>query len=296
MAILLPGPGFVFGSGGWQILPPPGVSVIGAPRESVDLNIYENINPVPITAQGNLTCPGGTPFSPVQPSPELITGISIAPGSGVGRTGIGVSVILSRGGVGGVPEMSMPMYNETYVRYFNITSAPVPTLVLPVPLTGYVTEKYFWDGDAGFSELYKGTTTPLARDNIRGASLQGGVGVSKAPGFPRDKAISVKKNIPGSGTLPISSNEVPLSAAVTRGSVATEQAAANSSYMWSMKPSMIIIERLFFTITVTSTCPPYTWNFPAYMDVVNNWSAHGKRIQYRINRQKTALPGEEVKF
>jgi len=297
MAVLLPGPGFIFGSGGWQILPPPGISVVGAPRESIDLNIYENIMPTPITAQSSVVCPGGTPFSLTQPSPELITGISIAPGSSAGRTGVGVTVLASRGGVGNRPEMAMPIYNETYVRYLSITSAPVFTLVLPVPLTGYVTEKYFWDGDAGFSELYKGKETPLVRDNIRGASLKGGVGVVKTPGFPRDKGISVAKNIPGSGTLPISLNEVgPGAAAVTVGSAATEQASVNSSYMWSMKPSMIIMERLFFTITVTSTCPPYTWVFPAYMDVVNNWTAHGKRIQYRINRQKTALPGEEAKF
>ena len=202
MAILVPGPGFINAGGMWEILPSPGLGQFGTFRESISLNIYENINPVPITAQGNLVCPGGTPFSPVQPSQEMITGISIAPGSSAGRTGVGVTVLMSRGGVGDIPEMSMPIYSEPYIKYFDITSGPVPTLVLPIPLTGYVTEKYFWDGDAGFSELYQGKETPLVRDNIRGASRQGGVGIVKTPGFPRDKGISVQKNIPGSGTLP----------------------------------------------------------------------------------------------
>lgn len=297
MAILLPGPGFIQSGGMWEILPTPGVGMFGTFRESASLNIYENINPVPITAQSSTACPGGTPFSLTQPSPELITGISIAPGSSVGRTGVGVTVLMSRGGVGNIPEMAMPIYNEPYIKYFDITSAPVFTLVLPVPITGYVTEKYFWDGDVGFSELYEGKETPSTRDNIRGASRQGGVGIVKTPGFPRDKGISVAKNIPGSGTLPISMNEVgPGAAAVTVGSAAAEQASVNSSYMWSMKPSQIQVERLFFTITVTSTCPPYTWIFPAYMDVDNNWTPHGERIKYRINRQKRALPGEEAKF
>jgi hypothetical protein len=297
MAVLLPGPGFTNVGGMWEIFPTPGATLYQTPREGFGLNIYEMINPVPITAQSSVVCPGGTPFSLSQPSPELITGVSIAPGSSANRSGVGVTVLASREGIGNIPEMAMPIYSEPYIKYFDITSAPVFTLVLPVPLTGYVSEKYFWDGEAGFSELYKGKETPLLRDNIRGVSKQGGVGIVKTPGFPRDKAITVKKNIPGSGTLPISdTTPLPGIGSLTIGSPATERAAVNSSYMWSMRPSMILVERLFFTITVTSTCPPYIWYFPAYMDVENNWTAHGKRILYRINRQKTALPGEEAKF
>ena len=71
MAILLPGPGFINVGGMWEILPTPGVGMFGIFRESVSLNIYENINPVPITAQSSVVCPGGTPFSLTQPSPEF---------------------------------------------------------------------------------------------------------------------------------------------------------------------------------------------------------------------------------
>lgn len=297
MAKLLPGSGFTFRGGMWEILPPPGQTLYATPREGFGLNIYEIIMPTPITAQSSMVCPGGTPFSLAQPSPELITGISIDPGSSANRSGQGVTVLASRGGVGTIPEMYMPIYSEPMVQYLKIASPPVFTLVLPVPLTGYVGEKYFWDGETGFSELYKGKETPLVRDNIRGVSKQGGVGIVTTPGFPRDKAITVKKNIPGSGTLPISdTTPLPGSGVLTVGSPAVERASVNSSYMWSMRPSLILVERLFFTITVTSTCPPYIWYFPAYMDVENNWTAHGKRIQYRINRQKNALPGEEAKF
>jgi len=296
MAILVPGPGFTQAGGMWRILPPPGGGKFGITRNSLNLNIYETISPVPITAQGSLVCPGGTPLSPVQPSPELITGISITPGNAPNRSGVGVTVLV--GPAGNIPEMLLPTYNEPYVQYYNI--GPIfpgsPTLVLPVSLSGYVTEKYFHDAESGFSELYVGQFTPSTRDNVRGASLQNGIGRVKTPGFKRDKKITVKKDIPGSGTLPISTNTVSVESAITVGSPATQQAAANSSYMWSMKPSLIRTERLFFTITVTSTCPPYTWYFPAYMDVDYNWSPHAKRIQYRINRQRPALPGEEAKF
>ena len=298
MAILVPGPGFTGGGALWKILPPPSGGQFGISRNSLNLNLYENIAPVQITAQGNLICPGGTPLSPVQPSPELITGIRITPGESPGRQGRGVQVLASRGGVRDIPEMILPTFNESFMQYYNI--GPIfpgsPTLVLPVALSGYVSEKYFHDTDSGFSELYVGQFTPSTKDNIRGASLTSGVGSVKTPGFKRDKKVTVKKNIPGSGTLPISANTVTPGAAITQGNTATQQASRNSNYMWSMSPSRILTLRFWFTITVTSTCPPYNWYFKAYMDCDNNWIPHAKRIQYRINKQKRALPGEEAKF
>jgi len=294
MAILVPGPGFTNVGGMWQILPPPKPGRFGISRVGINVNIYESIGGVPITAEGTLVCPGGTPFSPVQPSPELITGITVTPGSIPNRQGAGVTVL--SGGAGNIPEMVMPIYSEPYIVYGTIGPVPgSPILVLPVSLMGYVTEKYFHDGEAGFSELYVGDTTPNTRDNVRGGARMGGVRTVKTPAFKRDKKITVKQ-LPGSGTLPISSSQVTPETAINIGSPTTQQAAANSSYVWSMKPSLIRTERLFFTITVTSTCPPYVWYFPAYMDVDNNWNPHQRRIEYRINRQKRALPGEETNF
>lgn len=296
MAILVPGAGFFNRGAMWEILPPPGGGLFGISRNSLFLNVYENISPVQITAQGNLICPGGTPLSPVQPSPELITGIRIDPGEAPGRSGRGVSVLRSRGGVGNIPEMLLPTFSE-YIQHYSI--GPIfpgtPTLVLPVALSGYVSEKYFHDADAGFSEIYKGDFTPRIRDNLRGASLLTGAGTVKSPGFKRDKKLKVKKDIPGSGTLPISASAVSTSKAVTEGNTSTQLAAKNSNYMWSMSPSLILTLRFYFTITVTSTCPPYTWYFKAYMDCDNNWVPHARRIQYRINKQRTAIPGEETK-
>lgn len=296
MAILLPGPGFTNVGGMWQILPAPGPSLFDIGRESINLNIYELVQPVPITAQSSLICPGGTPFSPTQPSPELITGVRIDPGTGTPFNGPGVSVLVTRG-PGNIPEMIHAVFKEPNLNFNSIQIAPGSlTLTLPVPITGYVSEKYLWDGDAGFSELYSGTYTPQTRDNLRGAARIGGAGVSKAPGFKRDKKVTVEKDIPGSGTLPISDTEVLPGAALGLGSKATQTAAANSNYMWSMRPSEIITLRFFYVITVTSTCPPYIWYFQAYMDVDNNWIPHARRVQYRINKQKAAKPGEEAKF
>ena len=297
MAILVPGAGFTNVGGMWQILPAPGPSRFDIARNSTNLNIYESIMPVPITAQGNLICPGGTPFSPSQPSPELITGIRIDPGTSRPFTGAGVTVLVSRG-VGNIPEMIHTTFQEpTVVTSFVGPIVPgSPTLVLPVPLTGYVTEKYLWDGDAGFSELYQGVYTPSTRDNLRGTARTGGIGTITSPGFKRDKRVTVERDIPGSGTLPISQNQPLPGTELSLGSLSVQKAAANSSYMWSMRPSQIITLRFFYVITVTSTCPPYTWYFQAYMDVDNNWIPHARRVQYRINKQRRAQPGERAEY
>lgn len=287
MAILVPGAGFFNRGGLWEILPAPGSSLIGAPRAGTKLTIYENITPVVITAQGNLICPGGTPFSPVQPSPELITGIRIDPGTGAPNVGKGVTVLQSRGGVRDIPEMTCPVFKENIV-YNQINSPPIPTLVLTPAITGFVSEKYLYDGDFGFSKLSKGETVPLTTDKLTGGTMIQGTGSVVSPGFKRNKKVTTRNLPGGTGAGNLNAYVPPAGAAVTVGSSAIEKAAGGSNYMWSMKPSLITVLRFFYVITVTSTCPPYTWTFPAYMDVENNWVAHSKRVQYRINRQVEA--------
>lgn len=287
MAILVPGAGFFNRGSMWEILPPPGRSIIGSSRAGIYLNIYETISSVAITAQGSLVCPGGTP-GPIQPSPELITSVRIDPGQAAPNAGAGTSVIL--GSVGNIPEMQCPTFKEPNVSYGKIAGL-APTLVLVPPLTGYISEKYFHDMQVGFSELYIGKEVPERRDNLRGLRRQGGYGVLKRP-FKSDKVIRVNKDIPGSGTLPVSAMEIKgVQAASTVGSQSINNAAKNSNYLFAYRPSLIRRLRFYYTITVESTCPPYIFFFKAYMDVDNNWDSHSKRVQYRINRQRGAREG-----
>jgi hypothetical protein len=287
MAILVPGAGFFNRGAMWEILPLPGGSLIGSPRRGIYLNVYETITPVQITAQGILVCPGGTP-GPSQPSPELIKKIRIDPGLSAPNAGAGVSVLV--GSVGNIPEMQCPVFREPNVSYGMIAGL-APTLVLTPPLTGYISEKYLHDMQVGFSELYVGKEVPERRDNLRGLRRSGGYGVSRSP-FKRDKVIRVQKDIPGSGTLPVSAMEIKgAQAARTVGSQSVSNTAKNSNYLFAYRPSLIRTLRFYYTITVESTCPPYIFFFKAYMDVDNNWDSHASRVKYRINRQRGAREG-----
>ena len=276
MAILIPnGVSFTLGSGpGWQMLPPPGPFVIpDMKREGVNLNIYETIGVINITAQANLICPGGTP-GPSQPSPELITGISIAP--------MPPGCIVLKGGVPTIPEM-LPGTDAVAMQSINVAPG-VTTLTLPLPLIGNYTEKYMYDMEAGFVELYKGSAVPQVRDNARGVTFNGGLGIQKP--FKRDEKL---KRIGGSGRLsaPLASPE----GKEFQGPFIHDQAQRGSNYVYAYKPSLIKTLRFHYEITVTSTCPPYIWKFPAYIDVDNNWQNHGKRTKYRLKQQVPARPG-----
>ncbi len=276
MAILIPsGISFTLGSGpGWRMLPPPGPFVIpGMTREGVNLNIYETAVVVNITAQANLVCPGGTP-GPSQPSPELITGISI----GIMPPG----AIVLAGGVPTIPEM---LAGNDAVALGSIAVAPgVTTLVLPIPLIGNYTEKWMYDMQAGFGETYKGSTIPRTRDNMRGVTFQGGLGVQKT--FKRDQKL---KRIGGSGRL--SAYQATSEGREFIGPFVHDQAQRGSNYVHAYKPSLIKTLRFHYEITVTSTCPPYIWKFPAYIDVDNNWQNHTKRTKYRLSKQAEAREG-----
>ena len=111
-------------------------------REGQEINIYETAGVVNVTAQANLICPGGTP-GPSQPSPELITGISIS----VYQPGV---IVLK----GGVPTIGEMRDGTDAVSMGSINVAPgVTTLVLPIPIIGNYTEKWLYDSEAGFVEL-----------------------------------------------------------------------------------------------------------------------------------------------
>jgi len=282
MAVLVPGVGFKLGvSGMWEILPPPQGVPLGnsLPRQGMYLNIYETISSaVQITAVGSSVCFGGTP-GPAQPSPELITGISISPGTGQGYTGLGVSVL--SGPAPNISQMSFPSFYEPYITYRSITSGPVPTLILVGPLAGYISERYLHDMEFGVSEVYNDPEVSKSRDRLRGATFPTGIRERKRP-FP-ERVVKKGDLSIGGGSASLESL-TPKAPAI--GPVLHNTVAKNSSYLYNYRPSLIRRLRFFYSIRVTSTCPPYTWYFPAYMDVDNNWSNHSKRVTYRINRQK----------
>ena len=239
----------------------------------MNLNIYETLGVINITAQANLICPGGTP-GPSQPSPELITGISIAP--------MPPGCIVLKGGVPTIPEM-LPGTDAVAMQSINVAPG-VTTLVLPVPLIGNYTEKYMYDMEAGFVECYTGSAVPLVRDNARGVTFNGGIGIQQP--YKRDQKL---KNIGGSGRL--SAFQASAEGKEMIGPFVHDQAQRGSNYVYAYKPSLIKTLRFHYEITVTSTCPPYIWKFPAYIDVDNNWQNHTKRTKYRLRQQVPARPG-----
>lgn len=261
------------------MLPPPGPFVLpDMRREGVNLNIYETAGVVNVTAQANLVCPGGTP-GPSQPSPELITGISIS----INPPG----VIVLKGGVSTIPEMAD---GSDAVTFGSISAAPgVTTLVLPIPLIGNYTEKWLYDGEAGFIESYKGLEVPIAQDNVRSSSFFSGQGRVKPISQKMRTEPLIARKIPGSGV-----RNYAYQNSVGRelyGPIGHDLAQQNSNYMWSYRPSLIQTLRYHYLITVTSTCPPYIWTFPAYIDVDNNWRHHKSRTLNRLKRQRTATEG-----
>ena len=60
---------------------------------------------------------------------------------------------------GGVPTIAEMRDGTDAVSMGSISAAPgVTTLVLPIPIIGNYTEKWLYDGEAGFIESYKGLT------------------------------------------------------------------------------------------------------------------------------------------
>jgi hypothetical protein len=171
------------------------------------------------------------------------------------------------------------------VTFGSISVAPgVTTLVLPIPLIGNYTEKWMYDMQAGFGETYKGSVVPRTRDNMRGVTFQGGIGTQKT--FKRDEKL---KRIGGSGRL--SAYQATPEGREFVGPFVHDMAQRGSNYVHAYKPSLIKTLRFHYEITVTSTCPPYIWKFPAYIDVDNNWQNHTKRTKYRLSKQAEAREG-----
>jgi len=280
MAILIPsGQSFTNVGGMWKMLPAPGPFVLpDMRREGREINIYETAGVVNVTAQANLVCPGGTP-GPSQPSPELITGISVS----VYQPG----VIVLKGGVSTIPEMRD---GTDAVSMGSISVAPgVTTLVLPIPIIGNYTEKWLYDSEAGFIESYKGLEVPIAQDNVRSSSFFSGQGRVKPISQKMRTEPLIARKIPGTGARNFAyQNSVGRE---LYGPVGHDLAQQNSNYMWSYRPSLIKTLRYHYLITVTSTCPPYTWTFPAYVDVDNNWRHHKSRTLHRLSKQRTATTG-----
>ena len=187
--------------------------------------------------------------------------------------------------------MACPKFSAPFVTY-NTIAGMAPTLTLPQAINGYYTEKYLWDAGIAFSEMHMGSEAEvMPLDNIRAVS-RGGYGVIKPISNKiRRKRLKVKDIPRQTNVLPVDTLFPKTLPEATRfGPPYYEKAAAGSNYLIGHPPSLIRILRFFFTIRVTTTCPPYVYLFSAHLDVENNWDHHKKRVEYRVARNRNPPP------
>ena len=260
------------------------------PRTGLYPWVYETINPaLSIECVATGVCPGGTVVQP-----ELITGMTLTPGHAVG-TGPGCSILV--GPVSNIPEMQLPLFAEPQIAYGSIAyPTPVPVGTLLAPLTGYYSERYFYDAEYIFATYYA-TQTPTRVDKMTYiAPLEGKKTIpltelteilAKA-----DNGRINKSMFPGEGvSIPQQSLQVDDPATViTSGNPYLEGATADVSAWIKFKPSEIEQMIYYYTLTVTHTCPPFITRFYGTMTVNNNWNAVQQRLQYYLNKAQGIIP------
>ena len=264
------------------------------PRTGLYPWLYETINPaLSIECVATGVCPGVTVATP-----ELITGMTLTPGHAVG-TGPGCSILV--GPVSNIPEMQLPLFAEPSITYGAITYAtPVPVGTLLKPLTGYYSERYFYDAEYIFATYYA-TQTPSRVDKM--TLIDPLVGKKTIPLTELSAILAKADNgrinktmFPGEAVLiPQQSLYVDDPATViTSGNPYLEGATADVSAWIKFKPSEIEQMIYYYTLTVTHTCPPFITRFYGTMTVQNNWNAVQKRLQYYLNKAQGIIPDPDA--
>jgi hypothetical protein len=264
------------------------------PRTGLYPWLYETINPalsIECVAAG--VCPGATVVQP-----ELITGMTLTPGHAVG-TGPGCSILV--GPVSNIPEMQLPLFAEPSITYGSIAyPTPVPVGTLLKPLTGYYSERYFYDAEYIFATYYA-TQTPSRVDKM--TLIDPLVGKKTIPLTELSAILTKADNgrinktmFPGEAVLiPQQSLYVDDPATViTSGNPYLEGATADVSAWIKFKPSEIEQMIYYYTLTVTHTCPPFITRFYGTMTVQNNWNAVQKRLQYYLNKAQGIIPDPDA--
>ena len=256
--------------------------------------LYETINPAL-----SIECVAAGICPPIPPgTPNLITGMTLTPGHAVG-TGPGCSILV--GPVSNIPEMQLPLFAEPSISYGSMTyGAGVPTATLIAPLTGYYSERYFYDAEYIFATYYA-TQTPSRTDKM--TLIDPLVGKKTIPLTELTEILEKADNgrinksmFPGEGvSIPQQSLQVDDPATViTSGNPYLEGATTDVSAWIKFKPSEIEQMIYYYTLTVTHTCPPYITRFYGTMTVQNNWNAVQQRLQYYLNKAQGIIPDPDA--
>lgn len=280
----------------FELRPLPGTPLYSEePRHGEYPWLYEPINPaLVITVVAAGICP------PIPPgTPNLITGMTLTPGLQVGA-GPGCSIEEGPQLVPNVPEMQLPLFSEPSITYGSMTYTPgVPTAVLTTPLTGYYSERYFYDAEYIFATYYE-TQAPNRSDKL--TLIEPLTGKRELPLTELVKILEkadngrIDKTMFGGDavSIPLQSLYVDDPAtAITSGNPYLDAATTDVSAWIKFKPSEIVKMKYYYTLTVTHTCPPYITKFYGEMIVQNNWNAVQGRIEYYLNKATGIIPDLE---
>ena len=280
----------------FELRPLPGTPLYSEePRHGEYPWLYEPINPaLVITVVATGVCPGATIVQP-----ELINSVTLTPGLQVGA-GPGCSIEEGPELVPNIPEMQLPLFSEPSITYGTLAFAPgVPTAVLTTPLTGYYSERYFYDAEYIFSTYYK-TQAPNRSDKL--TLIEPLTGKKELPLTELVKILEKADNgridktmFSGDAvTIPLQSLYVDdPETAITSGNPYLDAATTDVSAWIKFKPSEIVKMKYYYTLTVTHTCPPFVTKFYGEMIVQNNWNAVQGRIEYYLNKATGIIPDLE---
>lgn len=263
--------------------------------------LYETINPalsIEVVAAG-ICPPPGPPLPPA--TPNLITSITLSPGSTPPFGGIGCSIVEGPVGVGDLPEMQLPQFSEPAIQYGSISYPPpgVPVGTLVTPLIGYYSEKYFYDQEYIFSTIYE-TPGPGKVDKLTLIDFVNGN--STLPYTDTLEALinatngKITKEIFPPSERQILFSELSndeQSTVLTSGNNILDALTAEVTAWVKFKPSEIVKMQYNYILTVTHTCPPYITYFTGSMIVNNNWNPVQDRLQYYLNKSQGIIADEE---
>ena len=270
------------------------------PRTAQNPILYETISPsLTITAQSDgQICP------PIL-FPNLITSVAIFPGqspnSGTGCSIMGMSPIAD-GTVNNLPEYNLPVFDEPYMQYGSVAGPPSITKTLTTPLQGFYGEKYFYDSEYIYASFYKNSPefdpisgkapiSPTRTNRLTSMNLLKGKQTINFSEIGSDVQQIGNDLFTGTGTPILLDDVMPdqLGDVATTGTDFLVGAINECSTWVKWRPSYIQTMKYYFCVVVTHTCPPFTTTFQGSMEVQNNWSPHGSRLEYYIQQQKGFL-------
>lgn len=307
---IVPSPNVLVSGKNFVLLPNPTVPLFQTTvRNAVNPILYETIDPsLMITVQAVGGCP-----SPVLP--DLITSITLVPGSGSGGAGIGNSIVslidIADKPVPNIPAFRMGSWVEPRMNYGTITGPPSPTMVLVGPLRGYYGEKYFYDAEYMYASYYAASPDFTGEfydtiaegivpevNRITQISLLDGRKFLELDNIP-EGATELTNDMFPPPAIPIDIEQL---APIDESEVLTEGSDYLASFIpeissWvKWKPSFIGVMEYYYTLVVTHTCPPFVTTFQGTMLVQNNWTPAANRLSYYIDRQVGFLDTPDGNF